>query len=327
MMISDLLRSAIVRNLSRCGKMAGNMTKGAFFMNPLTEESVTRASESGVSAVFIAPHNIDPTLGRHVRRKGMDVYLVKELFQGELWWERFPDSRPVGRDGEPLKVAAGWYHGVCPTHPGVREHLFHDFEELLDLDFVSGINLNFLRFPGYWEGARGRESLIEGCTCERCRALYGGDPVGPNWERWKAAQISDFAREVVALRDRKERRIPLGLHLVPWDDETYQRARPGALGQDLAELNGLLDYYSPMCHFGLQEQPPEWVGHVVQWTKNETGKPVMPVVQAFDVTDEEFRASISNATSVPSDGAIVFTWEFLQEQPEKSSALKTVYSA
>ncbi len=302
------------------------MIKGAFFMNPLTEETAAQASESGVSAVFVAPDNLDPAVGRRVSKKGMAVYLVKELFQGEQWWKRFPDSRPLGRDGEPLKVAAGWYHGVCPTHPGVREQLLHEFEQLLDLDFVTGINLNFLRFPGYWEGARGRDSLMDGCTCERCRSLYGGEPIGPDWERWKVVQITDFARQVIALRDRNSRRIPVGLHLVPWNNEQYQGARPGALGQNLAELNQLLDYYSPMCHFGLQEQPPAWVGQVVQWTKNATGKPVMPVVQAFDVSDNDFAGSISNATSAPSDGAIVFTWEFLKEQAGKLSTLETAYS-
>jgi len=302
------------------------MIKGVFFMNPLTDESVAQASELGMSAVFIAPDNLDSALGTRLNQNGLNVYLVKDVFQGKAWWDRFPDCRPVGRDGEPLKIAAGWYHGVCPTHPGVREQLLNEFEQLLELDFVSGLNLNFLRFPGYWEAARGRDSLMEGCTCKRCRSLYGDEPVGPDWERWKAAQITDFAHQVVALRDRKERRIHLGLHMVPWDDQQYQGARPGALGQDLAGLNPLLDYFSPMCHFGLQGQPPEWVGEVMQWTKKATGKPVIPVVQAFDVTDHDFAASISNATAVPSNGAIVFTWEFLKEQDGKRSTLKTVYS-
>ena len=307
--------------------MEGDMTKGVFFMTPLTDDAVAEVTGLGMSAVFVAPENLDPDFGRRLAHDGLEIYLVKDVFQGEAWWTRYPDCRPVGRDGEPMEIAAGWYHGVCPTHPGVREELLQEFDRLLDYECVSGINLNFLRFPGYWEAARGRESLLEGCTCQRCRSLYGGEPVGPDWERWKAAQIAEFARQIVALRDGKPHRTPIGLHMVPWDDERYAGARPGALGQDLSLLNPLLDYYSPMCHFGLQDQPPTWVGDMARWTATATGKPVVPVVQAMEVSDNDFAIALPMATAAPSDGAIVFTWEFMKDQPGKRSTLTAAYSA
>ena len=47
------------------------------------------------------------------------------------------------RAGGPLAVSAGWSHGVCPTHPGVRAELHKELGEQLDRNFLSGINLNF----------------------------------------------------------------------------------------------------------------------------------------------------------------------------------------
>lgn len=302
------------------------MIKGVFFMQPLTMAKASEVAQLGVTTLFVSPENLAPKLGTQLQQMGFEVYLVKDLFHGAHLWERFPDCRPVGRDGKLFEVAADWYHGVCPTHSAVQALRLAELDALLDLEFVSGINLNFLRFPGYWEAARSRATLMDGCICARCLALHGGEGEACAQDQWKAGAITAFMQRVAALRDGKARRVPLGMHMVPWEDSRFERARPGALGQDIRRLQPFLDHLSPMCHFGLQDQGPTWVGEVVRWTQQASDKAVLPIVQAMDVTARNFADALSMAVQQPSAGAVVFAWELMQGSGAKCSALRAAFS-
>ena len=297
-------------------------------MNPLTLPAVAEASQLGVNTIFTYPENISPDMAAALNKAGLGVCLVKNLFEGERWWDKYPDSQPVNKEGK-LMDKVDWYAGVCPTHPHVREDLLKELNGLLGREDLAGISLNFLRFPAYWENVRKRSDLNEGCYCKRCVATYqksfDAPPEGPSWAMWKAAQITGFAMEIAQLNKNKGRLNSLGLHLVPWTTTEFHSARPEALGQDLNQLKDSFDYISPMCHWGLLEKPVTWLNDTVAWVKAETDKAVVPIVQGFAVEDGLFAEAMIEATVSPSDGAIVFYWEELEASEAKKNALKANY--
>ena len=224
-------------------------------------------SQHRVDTVFTPPNR---ELIQLQSAAGMEVFLSLNVFGGTEPWKDFPDSIPVLSDGQKL---TGDYGGVCPTHGAWRANrlalLAGWLNDYAEEHGISGVWLDFLRYPGRWE--RSDPAIVDSCYCQRCLALFQSatgvavpaelvavrekaawikQHAGLQWVEWKKETIASFVRDarVVLDQHREEKKVKLGVFLVPWRKSDFDGALSFQLAQDAELFKPYVDVYSPMVY-------------------------------------------------------------------------------
>ncbi|MFT5697858.1 MAG: hypothetical protein ACI8ZB_000712 [Desulforhopalus sp.] len=284
----------------------------------------------GVNAVFVPP---DRKIIEYFTAQHFKVYLTLNVFGGREPWKEFPDSIPVTADGTKLVDS---YGGICPTHPEWRKSRLQLLNQwLVELGGdkgISGIWLDFIRYPGRWEHAD--PSLPDSCYCPRCLTLFQAEngvqlPSGLStaesaawiktnahikWDDWKKEQIVSFVRDARRLVDQysKDRELLLGAFLVPWKKSDQNGAVSFRLAQDSQLLAPYLDVLSPMVYHKMVGESVSWIGATTDYFV-ETGVSVWPIIQAEDVGKGELRQVIQGLNESNSDGMLIYTFRHMTD--------------
>jgi hypothetical protein len=259
---------------------------------------------------------------------GMPVYAEFACFVGQEWWEALPESRPVTAEGRPLEPE-GWYYGVNPSLPAVRQARLEALEALLAAYPIDGVWLDFIRWPCHWEVHEPylpRTSFDAGTVARFCRDLGVEvqatepraaaktirDQHAEAWRMWRCDQITSWVAEARAVVERVRPGAILGLFGVPWRLADYEGAILDVIGQDYRALAAEIDVFSPMVYHRMCGHGPAWAGGVTAHVRERSGKPVWPIVQSVDQPDalsaEEYGAALDVALNHPAaDGVLVFT--------------------
>lgn len=319
----------------------GFTPEGPFAGTP--KETAAALYQNNINAVFV--DSISPELHQTLKSIGVKVYTTMNVFGGNAPWRRYPQLRPVDRQGD--RVAAVPGNGICPTQRWYWPRLLRQIAQKRDAGF-DGIWLDFLRFSGHWETPT--PELLETCFCDSTLADFertsgllipeslpidtsNGRPANAKagllaakaswilthhrreWIIYKNGVIADFAqqaRETIA----KKPGVIMGLFAVPWQRDEHGRALVNVLGQDYRRLSDHFDVFSPMLYHELCGRPVDWISQFVQYTARETKKPVCPVIQtdlgvAHKVPDDEFSAAVLHGLEAPATGIIIFRQQTL----------------
>ncbi|TKB09924.1 hypothetical protein [Desulforhopalus sp. IMCC35007] len=287
--------------------------------------------KSGVNAVFVRSESNDI---EYFATQQFKVYLTLNVFGGREPWKAFPDSNPVTADGTQL---SGSYGGVCPTHPQWRENRLHLLKQWLT-DFggdngISGIWLDYIRYPGRWEHEE--PFLADTCYCPRCLSLFQEEtrvkiPEGLSvektaewihqnaalqWMEWKKTQIVSFAMEARKLVDRHAngQQLLLGAFLVPWKKSEHDGAISFQLAQDAELLAPYIDVLSPMVYHKMVGKPVSWIGEITRYYRGLVDVPIWPIIQAEDLREIEFSRAISEVTQANADGLLVYSHRYMTD--------------
>jgi hypothetical protein len=280
----------------------------------------------GNTAVF-GGHQ-DPEFVEAVHAAGIKLYAEFGCFVGADWWERVPASRPITDSGRPLEKE-GWYCGVNPVTPQVRQERLDALEQLLIDVPLDGVWLDFIRWPCHWEVPDPylpRTSFDAGTLEHFSRdtgvALPRGDAAtvagivldrhDPEWTAWRCEQITAWVAEARAVLDRVRPGSLLGLFGVPWRLADRDGAILKIIGQDYRALGQYVDVFSPMVYHRMCGHPPQWIGAVTGEIRALSGRPVWPIIQSVDeptpLPSEEYEQALDVALhSDVSDGVLVFT--------------------
>jgi hypothetical protein len=272
----------------------------------------------------------DAALLAAAHEAGMPVYAEFGCFVGREWWEQVPESRPITADGQPLE-AEGWYYGVNPSVPAVRQERLEALQALLATYPIDGVWLDFIRWPCHWEVPEPklpRTSFDAGTVARFCQdtgiEVQDEDPhtraeqiLGQHaeaWRTWRCGQITSWVAAARAVVEHVRPGALLGLFGVPWQLDDYQGAILDVIGQDYRALGAEVDVFSPMAYHRMCGRGPDWPGVVTAHVHERSGKPVWPIVQSVDEPDalpaEEYGAVLDAVLSQPAaEGVLVFTME------------------
>jgi hypothetical protein len=76
------------------------------------------------------------------------------------------------------------------------------------------------------------------------------------------------------------------------------------------------------------KRKPAWVSSVVSDVASQSKSKIIPSIQVKEhylerrLTKDEFQASIVEALKPPSDGVIYWSWEALEQEPEKKELVR-----
>jgi len=272
----------------------------------------------------------DRELAEVLRQGGIRIYAEFAVFVGEDLWKRYPDSRPVTREGKQLEKI-DWYAGVNPSDEEVRRERLDAFRETITKYQLDGIWLDFIRWPGRWENPRPEwiATSFDRATVDKF-SLDTGIKVDPEngpedcarfvlekypgqWSDWRCRQITDWVAQARRILDNESPETSLCLFGVPWTND-FDNAVANYIGQDFQSLAPYVDIFSPMVYHLMCGRPVSWIDQVTEWFGRNTGKGVLPIIQTVDdpetLAPREFGEAVSEAVSAPgSGGAILFNLE------------------
>ena len=306
------------------------------FEGKTADEQVAVLQSWGNTAVFGGYKDV--AFVDAVHRAGMRIYAEYGCFVGERWWNEVPSSRPVTETGA-LLDADGWYHGVNPSVPQVRQERLDALEALLTSYDVDGVWLDFIRWPCHWEVPQPTlpRTSFDAATVARFARdagieLTAGDAPtvageilerhGDVWTAWRCEQVTSWVAAARALIERVRPGVTLGLFGVPWRLSDRDGAIRTIVGQDYAALGACgVDVFSPMVYHRMCGYEPGWIGEVVTEVHDLGGKPVWPIVQSVDepepLSASEYAQALEVALQHPaSDGVLVFTLKGALAEPK-----------
>ena len=298
---------------------------------------VTYAHPVGIYGVHqdypeLSQHQVDtvftpltPELIHQQAATGRKVFLSLNVFGGTEPWNEFPDSIPIMSDGQKLPEK---YGGICPTHSAWRANrlalLTGWLSAYIGENGISGLWLDFLRYPGRWE--QPHPEIVDSCYCPRCLALFQSatdvvipqdlfairdkaawirQHAGLQWMQWKKETIASFVREARAVLDQhpEKKKLKLGVFLVPWRKSDFDGALSFQLAQDAELFKPYVDVFSPMVYHRMVGQPVEWVGELTAYYKEMTEAGIWPIIQVEDVPAEELERTVTAAADAGAERA------------------------
>lgn len=317
---------------------------GAFGGTP--EETVAAVQELGANAVF--SNKLAPELLRALHAARIKVFTTVNVFGDQSLWKRYPQLRPMNSNGERLEPQAG--NGICPAQRGFWPRMHRTIGQRIEAGY-DGVWLDFIRFSGHWEQAQ--PQLERTCFCDSSLADFARSTglTFPNdlagalrdnsvdstktrshenaakaawilanhrtaWRNYNTDLIAEFTRQSKEIVVKKNATALLGLFLVPWERSEYGFAMLDVFGQDYRKLREHADVFSPMLYHQLCGREVEWIARFVEYTAQETGKPVWPIIQCdlgpeHRVSDDTFAAAVLNASDPPAQGMIIFNHKAL----------------
>jgi hypothetical protein len=289
-------------------------------------EQVARLRNMGCTAIFGGYEDPDFVAAAHAA--GLSIYAEFGCFVGRQWWDQMPESRPITAGGTPLEPG-GWYCGVNPTIPDVRQERLAALEKLLGEHDLDGVWLDFIRWPCHWEVPEPtlpRTSFDPFTLAAFCRDtgvnLPMTDPTAvvrlllsthdAEWTAWRCAQITSWVVDARAVLRRVRPQALLGLFGVPWRLSDRSGAILSIIGQDYRALGEHVDVFSPMVYHRMCGYPVEWIGDVAAEVRALSGRPVWPIIQSVDepsaLSAEEYGRALDIVLRHPAaDGVLVFT--------------------
>jgi len=195
--------------------------------------------------------------------------------------------------------------GGCPADPEAKGKLLERVGKALAFK-PKAIWLDHFRFDGHWEAIKGRHIPGLHNDCQFC--------VGAS----RAEVISKLANSVMIAVDGNSQ---VGYFAVPFISEAVPDL-PKRLGQEHSIIGQIFDISSPMLYHRMINKPVDYISDYVKWMAGITGKPVLPIIQIKDMSDDlpdemdegEIIAAFNEAKREPSVGVAIFWWEHALEK-------------
>ena len=233
--------------------------------------------EGGISGVMIQGY--DEAVYRQCREAGLEAHYWKWTMNRKELLDTHPDWFAVNRKGESTRdnpAYVEYYRFLCPYHDGVATHIARDYVAIANLPYVSGVHLDYVRFPdvvlpvGLWKnyGIEQTRELPEYdyCYCDVCRekfkAMTGVDPMelpypmeSQSWINFRLDGITRVVDSVTRAVKLDGKRVTAAVFPGPSMARKMVRQDWG---------NWHLDAYYPMIYNGFYHEDAAWVARSVR---------------------------------------------------------------
>lgn len=232
------------------------------------------------------------------------------------------------------------YRFLCPSHEGVTEYLKDRVRELAEIDGVTGIHLDFIRYPdailpyGLHE-SRGVVQdkvypLWDCCYCDECRAKFkaqtGIDPLdledptsNEEWMQFRWDAMSKMSSEVLAEIQKCGKQSSAAVFATPEESKKLVR-------QDWVNYRNA-DYIFTMIYHKSYAKPDEWVETAARegiegLMANDNGATYIPGIMMPPV--EQMPMFVEMAKKAGAKGICFFSLDATRRRPELWDAIAAI---
>lgn len=277
---------------------------------------------NGIGGVFLS--GVDDREIDAIREAGLEAHIwMWTTNRGDAWIrENHPDWYMVSRTGKSCfdqPPYVDYYRWVSPVIPGVQSYLKEKVDALAAHDGVSGVHLDYVRYPdvilpkALWKtyGLDQTEELPEYDFCyskhtrDAFKRRFGRDPLeiadpahDAEWLHFRYDSVTELVQQLAAQVRRHKKEVTAAVFPTPRLARTICR-------QDWDKWP--LDFAARMIYHSFYEQPVEWVGECVLEDLHAARFPIVAglYMPAFATTDE-FRKGLRLVKKRGGGGASLF---------------------
>lgn len=246
------------------------------------DEILSKLSETGVTGLLLnAKADEYPRVIPIAKKYGVQVHAWQFIMntQNMEVVAKNPDWLSVNREGKSLaeqKAYVDYYKFLCPALPEVREFLENQVREILEIDGIEGISLDYIRYvdvilPGNLQPKYGIVQDKEypewdygyhPAMIEKFQALHGYDPreledpsQDQTWKQFRYDQITEVVNHLVTVAHEYDKSISAS----PFPSPSLARK---IVRQDWDKWN--LDFVFPMVYTGFySDGGSQWIADQV----------------------------------------------------------------
>ncbi len=338
-----------------CNNSADNKLIGVkiYELSEPIPELINQWCEIGINTAFVSEGIArNKSFMDQAKSHQIDVFIIYPIYFNPPALKKDSSLYAITDKGTPAKES--WVEFVCPTRPAYQSMMTDHAKKLIQETEPTGISMDFIRYFAYWEMIDPNfhpDSIPEACFCDHCVKLFCSENniVLPNelsctkdksqwiitnyredWANWKTEQITGFVSTFTSELKEVDLDIKFNLHAVPWRPNDYNGAIKNIVGQDFKSLSKYVDYISPMCYTFMLYRPPEWINSIVQDLSKQGIENVIPSIQVKECyrdnrfTVDEFKACLDEVLKEPSKGVIFWSWDYIQQEPDKKELIKKI---
>lgn len=299
------------------------------------QQHMETLAESGINT-FLVESDADvysPDLIDSAHQAGLRFFGGLNCFYNPSAIQQRPELYPIDHTGARYPVR-GWYDsGVIPTDEVYNAGLVNMASKLVSTYPMDGFLLNFIRWPLFWEYGLRPDTPAPGQisfdkhTLQRFQSVTGislptDTPLrqqidwllahhAQQWIDFKCDVITSTVRQIVdTIRTIKGPDFPIGLANIPALPDVLEPV----LGQRLADLSPLVDFFLPMTYHAILHQPYTWIASILDSMRDHAPDKLVPFVlsatQAGDgsatLPDDEWQAMLHLVLSDPDTQGVAF---------------------
>jgi len=306
----------------------------------------------GINSAFVSGHLLSRNSFRDMAHAvGIPLFVILPIFYDKKALKASPELFAVTNQGEIAEDE--WVRFVCPSR---EEFIQKKIETIINLirEFQpDGISLDFIRHFVFWEKVhpdRKAKTIPNTCFDNTCVSAFQEklnieipdfegdvmrlskwimDTYPDDWVNWKCELIT---KTVHRIHDAVRQEFPtclINLHAVPWREMDFEGAVKSVAGQNIEALSIYADMVSPMCYAHMLKRDSSWIHSVVEDVSRRSKVRVVPSIQVREhylperLTVDEFQRSLSAALRPPSTGVVYWSWNALEEDPQKKEIIRS----
>jgi len=286
------------------------------------KEKYKALKSHGLSGVYIS--GVDKREFEIIKEAGLEVHTwMWTTNRGDDWIRKnHPDWYMVSRSGKSCfdkPPYVDYYRWISPVIPGVQTYLKEKVAELASDPLVSGVHLDYVRYPdvilpkGLWKtyNLDQTEEMddYDFCYSEHTRAAFkkatGRDPkdiknpaTDQEWLKFRYDSVTSLVKQLTEVAHGHKKEITAAVFPTPSMARKICR-------QDWDKWP--LDAFCPMIYHSFYEEPVDWIGDAVREDVQAVTKPIHAglYMPAFE-TPAELEAGVKLAMRRGAAGISLF---------------------
>jgi uncharacterized lipoprotein YddW (UPF0748 family) len=236
----------------------------------------------------------------------------------------------LGINSLEYRAYVDYYQWLSPFHPKAREHVKNNVRELMKIDGLASIHLDYVRYPDVILGAdlQPKYGLVQDhempeydygyhhIAREGFKKIFDKDPIefehpelSTEWRQYRLNAITSLVNEIVALAHKSGHKITAAVF--PFPEMSRQMVR-----QAWNDWN--LDAAYPMLYQNFYRENINWIGFATEQGVNDVEFPVFSGLFCSALKDSsKFEKAIRLSKEKGAQGISLFTADGLEDKQKE----------
>ena len=265
---------------------------GKIFNKENWEKKINYYDSLGISEILV---NGSPTILEQIipiaNKKNIKVHgwMWTVNRPGDTIANKNPDWYSVNRNGDnslDYRAYVDYYQWLSPFHPDAREHIINNAMKLIEVDGLSSVHLDYVRYPDVILGAdlQPKYNIVQETELpeydygyhpiarKKFKEIFNKDPLNlknpelsTEWRQFRLNAITSLVNEIIDIAHSKNKNVTAAVF--PFPEMSRQMVR-----QAWNDWN--LDAAYPMLYQNFYRENINWIGFATKQGVNDVDFPI-----------------------------------------------------
>jgi len=249
---------------------------------------------------------------------------------GDTIANKNPEWYAVNRNGQnslEYRAYVNYYQWLSPFHPEARNHIINNAKNLMEVDGLASVHLDYVRYPDVILGAdlQPKYNIVQDTelpeydydyhpmAIKKFKELFNKDPLtmrnphlSTEWRQFRLNAITSLVNEIVEIAHSKNKKVSAAVF--PFPEMSRQMVR-----QAWNDWN--LDSAYPMLYNNFYRENINWIGFATKQGVSDVDFPIFSGLYAGALKNPgDFEKAIDISKKNGASGVSIFTADGLNDE-------------